>query len=196
MLLTPEATPDRRSLTDPITTVVSGATLNVIPTPRMTMPGMKPETNRAWVPGKASATKPSAVIPGPRVRIARGLYLRMRSPATVEPNPRINVKGRKAAPAWSVEYPCTCIRSKGKKYSVPLKAPYSSSVIKLVPLKARERNKSSGNIGTSQCRSRQTKATPSTKASAIRGSRLHWGPVSTKPSTRLPSAVTRSRVPQ
>lgn len=63
MSFTPDAIPVCRSATQLITTVVSGVTLNVIPTAMITIPGKKPVTNEASVPGiglSASASQHSA----------------------------------------------------------------------------------------------------------------------------------------
>src|SRR5436190_4939332 len=121
-LLIAEPRPEWRTGTDRIRAVVSGATMIMIPMPKITLPGrksMKYESGGTYVLGlpgssfhgvlvagtRAYQSTPRAMISGPTAMNTRGPYFAARLPNRGEKKIRNREPGIPAAPAAAAVYP-------------------------------------------------------------------------------------------
>ena len=118
-LLTPDATPAWCASTDPMTAVVSGATVVPIPSPRTTMPGKNVVQYGPPVAGRANRANPPPATSGPSTRGRRVPNRATTAPANGLIVATRTTRGRSEAPAEAAEYPCTWMRSNGTKKKAP-----------------------------------------------------------------------------
>src|SRR5262249_39888988 len=130
-----------------MTVVVSGVTVAAMPSPTIASGSRNPIHNDVIGPDRAMSAKPTAVIAGPTISGSRALphehneqeqtegkigdkrhiacvaVRSSRPPDHRDKTPMMMVNGRNTAPVSVAEYPCTWIRSNGRRKKAPLSAP-------------------------------------------------------------------------